>query len=47
MEQEEIGELEELDYRVPEDGPYAWEDRVTDTLNMLIRYVKKMEEERK
>lgn len=41
---EEIEELEEVDYRVPEDGSYGWEDRITDAVNTLIRYVKSLEE---
>ncbi len=40
----EIDELEEVDYKTPEDTTYGWEDRITDAVNVLIRYVKKVEE---
>jgi len=45
--EDEINELEEIDYKDPDDSGGRWEDRVTDTLNTLIRYVKTLEEKRK
>lgn len=42
----EIDELEEVDYKNPDDASTVWEDKITDAVNVLIRYVKKMEEER-
>jgi hypothetical protein len=42
---EEISELEEVDYKTPDD--LVWEDKMTESLNTVIRYVKEMAEKRK